>query len=131
MFSNFSLLLKEQPKSAAADPLVTGGQLAILEFSEPSAEAGIMGYIARFFIRNIVPVVGAILSGAPKEYMHLQNSIKEFPSPTEFVSLMEGLDCDIENGKGQMRGNFRVDKLRHMNFGSVQLYLATPVFTAK
>lgn len=99
-------------------------KLAILEFSEPSEEAGLMGYFARLFIRYVVPSIGAILSGAPREYMHLQNSIKEFPSPKDFVALMEGLNCQHLDGTG----TFRMDELKHMNFGSVQLYLATPIY---
>ncbi len=98
-------------------------KLAILEFSEPAEDAGVMGMFARFFIRHIVPSVGAVLSGAPKEYMHLQNSIKDFPPPKEFMNLMEGLKCKNSSG----RGYFSVDKLKHLNFGSVQLYIATPV----
>lgn len=100
-----------------------GAKFGILEFSEPSKEAGIMGAGARVFIRYVVPVLGALLSGAPREYMHLQNSIKDFPPPKEFAALMENLTCgDAENGA------FRVDDLIQMNFGSVQLYLATPIY---
>ena len=99
------------------------GRLAILEFSEPGDDAGIMGFFARLFIRHIVPVVGAILSGAPREYIHLQNSIKEFPSPTQFKEMMETLSC----GKGG-RGAFHVEEIQQLNFGSVQLYLASPVW---
>ena len=99
---------------------IRAGKLAILEFSEPGPEAGFMGYGARFFIRNVVPMLGAVLSGAPREYMHLQNSIKEFPSPKEFVALMESIDCSH-------RGTFKVESVTHLNFGSVQLYLAIPI----
>ncbi|KAL3944979.1 MAG: hypothetical protein SGBAC_000955 [Bacillariaceae sp.] len=99
-----------------------GAKLGILEFSEPGEDSGIMGAGARLFIRHVVPVLGAILSGAPREYMHLQNSIKEFPSPKEFAALMEGLKCG-----GDKNGSFRVDNLIQMNFGSVQLYLSTPI----
>lgn len=105
-----------------------GSKLAILEFSEPDEESGILGYyFARPFIRHVVPVIGAALSGAPREYMHLQNSIKEFPTPTDFVSLMENLNCNYGWRKKE-KGNFRVDNLHQLNFGSVQLYVATPVF---
>eukprot|EP00980_Cylindrotheca_fusiformis_P019322 scaffold6638_cov127-Cylindrotheca_fusiformis.AAC.6 len=100
----------------------SGAKLGILEFSEPGDDFGIMGAGARLFIRYIVPVIGAMLSGAPREYMHLQNSIKEFPSPVEFAALMEGLTCG-ENRKGK----FRVDNVIQLNYGSVQLYLATPI----
>jgi demethylmenaquinone methyltransferase/2-methoxy-6-polyprenyl-1,4-benzoquinol methylase len=94
----------------------------ILEFSEPDDDAGIMGYLARIFIRHVVPVLGGIVSGAPREYLHLQNSIKDFPSPKEFGALMERLECG-EDG----RGAFRLDELIQMNFGSVQLYVATRI----
>lgn len=111
------------------DKKIRGGKLAILEFSEPDENAGVMGYLARFFIRNVVPIMGATLSGAPKEYMHLQNSIKEFPSPAKFVELMEGLECqNKERGNKGGVGTFRVDDLYQLNFGSVQVYLATPYF---
>lgn len=103
-------------------PDIRGAKFGILEFSEPDADAGIMGAAAKLFIRHVVPVLGAILSGAPREYMHLQNSIKEFPSPKEFKAIMETLKCGQEG-----KGKFRVDNLIQMNFGSVQLYLATPI----
>jgi ubiquinone/menaquinone biosynthesis C-methylase UbiE len=70
----------------------------------------------------VVPVIGGIVSGAPREYLHLQNSIKDFPSPPEFVQLLENLSCDGANG-----GAFRVEELIQMNFGSVQLYVTTPI----
>lgn len=101
-------------------------KFAILEFSEPGDDSGILGYMARFFIRHVVPVIGATLSGAPREYMHLQNSIKEFPTPSEFKKLIENLDC---RSAGRRKiGKFRVDALHQLNFGSVQLYVATPYF---
>jgi len=97
----------------------------ILEFSEPADDTGIMGYLARIFIRHVVPVVGGIVSGAPREYLHLQNSIKDFPSPKEFGALMEGIECG-QNGQGA----FRLDELIQMNFGSVQLYVTTTITRA-
>ena len=97
------------------------GMFCILEFSEPDESAGVMGYFAKLFIRHVVPIVGGILSGKPREYLHLQNSIKDFPTPKNFVKLMEGLSC------GENNGRFRVNELRQMNFGSVQLYITTPI----
>jgi len=99
------------------------GKVAILEFTEPTyAQGGVMGLAARVFIRYVVPVIGAVLSGAPREYMHLQNSIKEFPPPKEFVALMEGVQC----GRGK-QGSFQVEDVKYLNFGSVVLYLASPI----
>lgn len=114
-------VLKKEVKDEKND--IKGARFGILEFSEPSKDSGIMGAGARLFIRHVVPILGALLSGAPREYMHLQNSIKEFPSPKEFAALMEGLNCGVDG-----RGSFRVDNLIQMNFGSVQLYLATPIY---
>jgi demethylmenaquinone methyltransferase/2-methoxy-6-polyprenyl-1,4-benzoquinol methylase len=94
----------------------------ILEFSEPDDSFGFLGFLARLFIRHVVPVVGGVLSGAPREYLHLQNSIKDFPSPPEFAKLLEGLSCG-ESGNG----HFNVDEIVQMNFGSVQLYVTTAV----
>jgi demethylmenaquinone methyltransferase/2-methoxy-6-polyprenyl-1,4-benzoquinol methylase len=90
-------------------------RFCILEFSEPDDSFGIMGQMARWFIRNAVPTVGAILSGAPREYWHLQNSIQQFPSPKEFGRTLESLECAGEKA-------FRLDEIRHLNFGSVQIY---------
>ena len=120
------------------------GVFCILEFSEPNVdEFGIMGYMARFFIRYIVPIIGSVLSGSPKEYLHLQNSIKDFPSPTKFASIMENLQCNNSinsNAEGdgtsatestEGRNYFRVDDIVQMNFGSVQLYVATVMKNVK
>lgn len=99
--------------------LKTGSKFCVLEFSEPDETAGILGSVARIFIRYVVPFVGGILSGAPRQYWHLQNSIKDFPSPTEFSALIDSVEC--EGGDG----GFSFDELVQLNFGSVQLYVST------
>ena len=110
----------------------TQSKLAIMEFSEPGEDSGVMGSMARAFIRHVIPSMGALLSGAPREYMHLQKSIQEFPSPPEFVKLIEGVKCPIksidEDGEIQIDtfGSFRVKEVVNLNFGSVQIYVATP-----
>lgn len=118
------VLKKDKNKKGSKKNSNTVGKLAILEFSEPGEDAGVMGFFARLFIRHVVPVVGAVLSGAPREYMHLQNSIKEFPSPERFQQMMANLQC----GDKKKNGSFVVDEVKQLNFGSVQLYLATPVY---
>jgi len=124
-------VLKKGPKHA---PSALESKLAIMEFSEPGPDTGIMGSMARLFIRHLVPAMGAMLSGHPKEYMHLQKSIKDFPSPSEFVALMEGLKCPIGGGGEDGEeleidtiGSFRVKEVVNLNFGSVQIYVATPI----
>ena len=110
-------------------------RFCILEFSEPDDSFGFLGLLTRWFIRYIVPTVGGILSGAPREYWHLQNSIKDFPSPQEFIQQIEAFDCrnDSDDTEGNVDvaeshsrrngGSFRLEELIQMNFGSVQLYV--------
>ena len=114
----------------------SNSKLAIMEFSEPGLDSGVLGSLARLFIRHLVPAMGALLSGYPKEYMHLQQSIKDFPSPAEFVELMEGIKCPIikaeDGGVDQLEqidtwGSFRVKEVVNLNFGSVQIYIANPI----
>jgi demethylmenaquinone methyltransferase / 2-methoxy-6-polyprenyl-1,4-benzoquinol methylase len=94
------------------------GIVGILEFSKPDDTHGVLGLVARWYISHVVPVVGGILSGAPREYLHLQNSIQDFPSPDEFRNMMQRLQCP---------GHFEMEPIRHMNFGSVQLYIGRAV----
>lgn len=63
-----------------------GGVVAVLELGEP--RRGVLGPIARFHIRQVVPRLGALLSGA-REYRYLQSSIAAFPEPDDFVAMME------------------------------------------
>lgn len=69
-----------------------GGRIAILELGEP--EKGLLGFCARFYIRWIVPVVGAVLSGR-KEYRYLQRSIAAFPPTKEFCSMLESAGLGV------------------------------------
>jgi demethylmenaquinone methyltransferase/2-methoxy-6-polyprenyl-1,4-benzoquinol methylase len=99
------------------------GTLAIMEFSEPEGNT-VLEMVAKLFIRHVVPTVGALLSGAPRSYLHLQNSIDHFPSSDEFVQLLESLKCDGSKTAG---GSFQVSQVHQLNFGSVQIYVATPI----
>jgi Methylase involved in ubiquinone/menaquinone biosynthesis len=63
-----------------------GGKVVVLELTEPTA--GFMAPFARFHVHQVVPFMGALLSGR-KEYHYLQKSIAAFPPPTEFVGLMQ------------------------------------------
>lgn len=87
-----------------------GGRIAILELSEPAG--GILGPLARFHIRTVVPKVGAWLSGAG-EYRYLQESIAAFPPPESFAELMER--CEL-----------KVLSVERLTFGVCVLYVAKP-----
>lgn len=62
-----------------------GARVAILELGEP--RSGILGPLARFHVRVLVPAIGALLSGA-REYRYLQTSIAAFPAPDAFAARM-------------------------------------------
>jgi len=124
--------------------LRAGSKFCILEFSEPDTEKSIMSTAAAWFIRNVIPSVGAMLSGgAAREYWHLQNSIKDFPSPEVFGQFLQQIVCrdDHNNDEGDDNGDdkghskkardreisfsFHLDHLVQLNFGSVQIYVTT------
>ncbi len=58
-----------------------GGRAVILELAEPT------NALARFHVHQVVPRVGALLSGAA-EYRYLQRSIAAFPAPEIFAALL-------------------------------------------
>ncbi len=62
-----------------------GGRIAILELTEPPP--GPLGALARFHVHQVVPTLGALLSGA-REYRYLEQSIARFPPPAEFAEVM-------------------------------------------
>jgi demethylmenaquinone methyltransferase/2-methoxy-6-polyprenyl-1,4-benzoquinol methylase len=89
------------------------GRAAILELSEP--RGGVLGPLARFHVHEVVPRLGALLSGA-KEYRYLQRSIAEFPAPDAFAALM------AEHGH-------EVLSVEPMTFGTVCLYVSRKAST--
>ena len=65
--------------------LRSGGELGILDFSEPG---GIVGKLYAFYFRRMLPAIGARLRawGAPMRY--LPASVKRFPPPSQMLDLM-------------------------------------------
>lgn len=116
------------------------GVIAILEFSQPTYQSnGVLGAAAGIFIQYVVPYIGGIMSGgARKEYIHLQNSIKEFPSPNTFNEQLQNLECPLlkkNNDNDQdyhlYTGYYDMQPVQNMNFGSVQLYIGRTAIKPK
>ncbi len=89
--------------------LKPGGEVGILEFSEPGA--GPMAGLFRFYFRQVLPHVGAAISGNKEAYSYLPGSVARFPGPTEVSALLRKVGFD---------------KIRatSWNFGSVVLHSA-------
>ncbi len=84
-----------------------GGAVVILELSEP--QGGLMGGMARFYVRKCVPRIGSLLSGS-KEYKYLQESIAAFPPADRFQEMMESVG--LQNVE-----------VRPLTFGVVNLFV--------
>jgi demethylmenaquinone methyltransferase/2-methoxy-6-polyprenyl-1,4-benzoquinol methylase len=63
-----------------------GGTVAILEFTEPPP--GLMGDLYRWYFRNVLPRIGAFLSGDGAAYSYLPASVSRFFRPAELAALM-------------------------------------------
>jgi demethylmenaquinone methyltransferase/2-methoxy-6-polyprenyl-1,4-benzoquinol methylase len=88
--------------------LRAGGRLAVLELAEP--RGGVLGPLARFHIREVVPRLGALLSRAP-EYRYLQRSVAAFPPAAEFAARLGA-------------AGLAVREVRPLSFGVCTLFVA-------
>ncbi|MDY6863661.1 MAG: ubiquinone/menaquinone biosynthesis methyltransferase, partial [Thermodesulfobacteriota bacterium] len=66
--------------------LKEGGRVVILEFSKPCK--GIISKAAWFYIKNILPAIGWIISGSFASYKYLPDSISSYLTPLEISSLL-------------------------------------------
>jgi demethylmenaquinone methyltransferase/2-methoxy-6-polyprenyl-1,4-benzoquinol methylase len=62
-----------------------GGEIGILDFSEPG---GVLGRIYQFYFRRILPRIGRALSGSTTPYEYLPESVQRFPAPAEMLAMM-------------------------------------------
>ena len=68
--------------------LKPGGQLGILDFSEPG---GTIGKIYAIYFRRILPTIGRMICGKDGPYNYLPTSVGNFPPPNEMVELMKSV----------------------------------------
>ena len=81
----FGIRNVEQPAVACreiARVLRPGGRLVILEFSLPSASALRNFYL--WYFKNVLPLIGRLISKHPTAYNYLPASVEAFPSPEQF-----------------------------------------------
>ncbi len=68
--------------------LKPGGELGILDFSEPG---GLMGKLYAFYFRRVLPAVGSLISGVSGPYRYLPASVERFPPPAELLQVMRSV----------------------------------------
>lgn len=65
--------------------LKPGGQLGILEFSEP---AGLIGGAYSVYFHHVLPAIGRMICGQDGPYNYLPTSVGGFPTPAAMLDLM-------------------------------------------
>ncbi len=65
--------------------LKPGGQLGILEFSEPG---GLIGKAYAVYFRRVLPAIGRMICGADGPYSYLPASVGSFPAPLQLLQMM-------------------------------------------
>jgi demethylmenaquinone methyltransferase / 2-methoxy-6-polyprenyl-1,4-benzoquinol methylase len=65
--------------------LKPGGQLGILEFSQPG---GLTGKAYAVYFRCVLPAIGRLICGKDGPYNYLPASVGSFPPPDELLALM-------------------------------------------
>lgn len=78
---NVSTTLKEMHRV-----LNPGGHALVLEFSTPEIPVFKQGYL--FYLRHVLPQIGAALSGDSYAYRYLNQTIETFPYGQDFCDLM-------------------------------------------
>lgn len=63
-----------------------GGQVGILEFSEPS---GILAPLYSFYFHHVLPQIGEWITGVGGAYRYLASSVDRFPSSKNFMGMMQ------------------------------------------
>lgn len=67
--------------------LKPGGQLGILDFSEPG---GLIGKAYAIYFRRVLPAVGRVICGKDGPYNYLPMSVGNFPPPPAMLQLLHG-----------------------------------------
>lgn len=88
--------------------LKPGGRFLVLEFALPKSH--LFRAIHLFYLRNILPHIGRMLSGHSSAYRYLNETIEEFPHGGEFLALMR-------------QAGFKETRFLSLTFGIVNLYI--------
>ena len=67
--------------------LKPGGQLVVLEFSQPTN--GLVKFFYRFYSNVFMPAIGRFFSKDAAAYTYLPESVNQFPHGAEFLSILK------------------------------------------
>jgi len=109
-FENLEKGLKEMLRV-----LKPGGQLVVLEFSQPKTP-GIRQFYD-LYLRLVAPNVGKMVSSNREAYKYLNDSVKAFPEGAAFVGILDG--CGYTN-----------TRMRRLSLGICTLYIGEKPFIA-
>jgi demethylmenaquinone methyltransferase/2-methoxy-6-polyprenyl-1,4-benzoquinol methylase len=71
--------------------LKPGGQLGILDFSEPG---GLIGKAYAVYFRRVLPAIGRMICGKDGPYNYLPTSVGNFPQPMRMLEMMRDAGYD-------------------------------------
>jgi demethylmenaquinone methyltransferase/2-methoxy-6-polyprenyl-1,4-benzoquinol methylase len=86
-----------------------GGEIAILECNQPS---GLVGWLYSFYFHHILPIAGGLISGKPRAYAYLPDSVMKFPRPPQMKALI-------------LAAGFTIPTWTSYTLGTAGLYRAT------
>ena len=73
--------------------LKSGGILLVLEFTKRK-RGGIVAFFRDFYLKNILPSLGGMISKNKEAYTYLPNSIETFLSQEEFSAELESVGLE-------------------------------------
>lgn len=88
--------------------LDVNGTVVILEFSKPKKFP--LNYIFNFYFKNILPIVGKIISKDKEAYAYLPESVQKFSDGKDFLNIMKKV-------------GFRDLRQVQLTFGIVSIYI--------
>ena len=92
------------------DVLKENGKATILEFRLPSNP--IVRFLYKFYFKNILPLIGGIISGDKSAYQYLPDSVEEFDEKVNMSQQLKSV-------------GFKKVETRNLTLGIVQVIIAT------